>query len=215
MSRHVSNSMAGGALSVRYIIAIRQAVLQNEGRGVLSRRAVSPPITHPKLQVIILANFAIYPPDILTQLDGAEACIWTLGIKTASVPDQRLVSVTCSLALTTALTQLHTPPSHPSASSSPAARSQSPTPTPPHSSWAPRAKSKARLRWRSSLLQRARRIGRIEEVVTRPAMVHAPGSVVGGLMSGLPAGLRGVGMKELAAVTLDIVRKWGDEGKAG
>ena len=54
---------------------------------------------------------------------------------------------------------------------------------------------------------------KIEAVVTRPAMVHAPGSVVGGLMSGLPAGLRGVGVKELSAVTLDIVLKWQDEGK--
>ncbi|KFY09638.1 hypothetical protein V491_08049, partial [Pseudogymnoascus sp. VKM F-3775] len=31
---------------------------------VLSRRALTPAITHPKLKVIILAGFAIYPPDV-------------------------------------------------------------------------------------------------------------------------------------------------------
>lgn len=55
--------------------------------------------------------------------------------------------------------------------------------------------------------------GKIEVVVTRPAMVHAPGSMVGLLMVGLPAAVRGVGVRELAAVSLDVVLKGGDEGK--
>lgn len=54
---------------------------------------------------------------------------------------------------------------------------------------------------------------KIEAVVTRPGMVHAPGSVVGVLMAGFPAALRGVGVRELAAVSLDVVIKGGDGGK--
>ncbi|KFY71148.1 hypothetical protein V499_08640 [Pseudogymnoascus sp. VKM F-103] len=195
---------------------VRQALLHPSITTlvVLSRRALSPPITHPKLQVIILADFAVYPPDVLTQLDGAEACIWTLGIKTASVPDQRLVSITYSLALATALTQLPTPPSHPIRFlfTGGALSISDPNSSALFMGPARKVKGEAEMEILAFAV-RAENREKIEVVVTRPAMVHAPGSVVGGLMSGLPAGLRGVGVKELAAVTLDIVLKWRDEGK--
>lgn len=60
---------------------------------------------------------------------------------------------------------------------------------------------------------RAENREKIEVVVTRPAMVHAPGSVVGVLFSGLPGAVRGVGVRELAAVSLDIVINGGDGGR--
>ncbi|CZR55214.1 related to nucleoside-diphosphate-sugar epimerase [Phialocephala subalpina] len=35
--------------------------------------------SNPKVKVIILKDFTSYPPDILSQLGGAECCIWALG----------------------------------------------------------------------------------------------------------------------------------------
>lgn len=146
---------------------------------VLSRRAISPPITHPKLQVIILADFAIYPPEVLTQLDGAEACIWylhnppppepllaysnTLPGPLASNPPP---SPTNGLSLSPIPSpspppspSFPPPQSSPSASSSPAVHSRSLTPTPLHSSSVQLAGSKARQRRKFSLSRRAQRIG--------------------------------------------------------
>jgi hypothetical protein len=40
----------------------------------LSRKPL--PATHPKLNNVILKDFSSYPPSILSQLSGAEACIW-------------------------------------------------------------------------------------------------------------------------------------------
>lgn len=53
-------------------------------------------------------------------------------------------------------------------------------------------------------------------MVTRPGMVHAPGSVVAVLVAGFPAAVKGVGVKELTAVTavsLDAVIKGWQGGK--
>ncbi|KAK4545976.1 hypothetical protein LTR36_002540 [Oleoguttula mirabilis] len=43
----------------------------------LSRRELS--VKHAKLRTIIQPDFLHYPPEILSQLEGAEACIWSLG----------------------------------------------------------------------------------------------------------------------------------------
>ncbi|KFY94867.1 hypothetical protein V498_03679 [Pseudogymnoascus sp. VKM F-4517 (FW-2822)] len=181
---------------------------------VLSRRALSPPITHPKLHVIILADFAIYPPEVLTQLDGAEACIWTLGIKSSSIPDQRLVSLTYTLALATALTQLPTPPKQPIRFLFTGGTLSI---TDPNSSAfflgpARRVKGEAETEILAFAAREENR-GKIEVMVTRPGMVHAPGSVVGMLVSGFPAAVKGVGVRELAAVSLDVVVKGWQGGK--
>jgi len=42
----------------------------------LSRRPL--PITHEKLTTVILSDFTSYPPSVLEQMKGAEACIWYL-----------------------------------------------------------------------------------------------------------------------------------------
>jgi uncharacterized protein YbjT (DUF2867 family) len=36
----------------------------------------SPHLSNPKLKVVVLEDFNTYPPSVLEQLDGAEACIW-------------------------------------------------------------------------------------------------------------------------------------------
>ena len=51
----------------------------------LSRREL--PIQHPKLKQIQHSDFTSYPPALLTQLQGADACIWSLGIAIPKVPE--------------------------------------------------------------------------------------------------------------------------------
>ncbi|RHZ67327.1 uncharacterized protein CDV56_107212 [Aspergillus thermomutatus] len=51
---------------------------------VLARRELPPAMMgHPKLTVRIITKFMSYPDDLLRDLRGAEACIWTL----AKAPD--------------------------------------------------------------------------------------------------------------------------------
>jgi len=47
----------------------------------LSRREL--PISHPKLQTIIHKDFLVYPPTLLSELEGVEACLWSLGTSRA------------------------------------------------------------------------------------------------------------------------------------
>ncbi|KFY79032.1 hypothetical protein V499_01928 [Pseudogymnoascus sp. VKM F-103] len=73
---------------------------------VLSRRPLSPPISHRKLKVIVLADFLTYPEDVLTQLDGAQACIWALGgtaDKYPNVETAREVNIEYPLAAAAAI----------------------------------------------------------------------------------------------------------------
>jgi NAD dependent epimerase/dehydratase family enzyme len=45
----------------------------------LSRKPLPAPYntnTNPKLQSIILENFSSYPASVISQLSGADACIW-------------------------------------------------------------------------------------------------------------------------------------------
>ncbi|KAM0716733.1 hypothetical protein Q7P37_008178 [Cladosporium fusiforme] len=48
---------------------------------VLSRREID--VQHPKLQTIIKKDFFQYTPEEISQLEGAEACIWALGAPTS------------------------------------------------------------------------------------------------------------------------------------
>ncbi|KAK0265962.1 hypothetical protein LTR91_021432 [Friedmanniomyces endolithicus] len=65
----------------------------------LSRRPI--PVSHPKLTTVIQSNFLAYPPDILSQLQGAEACIWVLGTPTSG----KEVHVDYTLAAATAFVE--------------------------------------------------------------------------------------------------------------
>ena len=43
----------------------------------LTRRALPEPANgNPKVKVITFTDFLSYPPEILSQLEGAESCIW-------------------------------------------------------------------------------------------------------------------------------------------
>ncbi|KAL5314839.1 hypothetical protein ACEPPN_017488 [Leptodophora sp. 'Broadleaf-Isolate-01'] len=51
----------------------------------ITRRALPESISsNPKVKVIILKDFTSYPPEVLSQLSGAEACIWALGLPSTS-----------------------------------------------------------------------------------------------------------------------------------
>ncbi|KAJ7281557.1 hypothetical protein C8J57DRAFT_1298013 [Mycena rebaudengoi] len=53
----------------------------------LSRRPLPDAISaDPKVQVIIMKDFKTYPEEVLKQLDGADACIWSMGT-TAAIPE--------------------------------------------------------------------------------------------------------------------------------
>ncbi|KAK0247503.1 hypothetical protein LTS09_017381 [Friedmanniomyces endolithicus] len=65
----------------------------------LSRRPI--PVSHPKLTTVIQSNFLAYPPEILSQLQGAEACIWVLGTPTSG----KEVHVDYTLAAATAFVE--------------------------------------------------------------------------------------------------------------
>lgn len=41
---------------------------------VLSRRPI--PDQHPKLTTVVLEDFTVYPPSVIKELSGAQACIW-------------------------------------------------------------------------------------------------------------------------------------------
>ena len=63
-----TGKVGGGAL---------QSALSNQAVNkivVLSRRDTG--IQHPKLQTIIKKDFLNYTPEEISQLEGAEACIW-------------------------------------------------------------------------------------------------------------------------------------------
>ncbi|RDL33175.1 uncharacterized protein BP5553_08614 [Venustampulla echinocandica] len=46
----------------------------------ITRRPLPEPFaTNPKVKVIVLDDFLSYPPQVLSELKGAEACIWALG----------------------------------------------------------------------------------------------------------------------------------------
>ncbi|KAK5739656.1 hypothetical protein LTR17_005140 [Elasticomyces elasticus] len=70
---------------------------------VLSRRPLPHPPLDPKqkLQVVLQPDFLAYPPEILAQLQGAEACIWCLGTPTSG----KEVHVDYTLAAATAFAQ--------------------------------------------------------------------------------------------------------------
>lgn len=45
----------------------------------LTRKPLPPSTAHPKLQNIIMSDFSSYEPSVLSQIAGAEACIWLIG----------------------------------------------------------------------------------------------------------------------------------------
>ncbi|CAF9913794.1 MAG: hypothetical protein HETSPECPRED_001662 [Heterodermia speciosa] len=80
---------------------------------VLSRRPIDS-VIHSKLKVVILEDFAVYGEEVLKDLEGAEACIWNIGItprkNDPSNPEHlRRVSVDYTLAAARAFTSSSAP----------------------------------------------------------------------------------------------------------
>ncbi|KAI9712046.1 MAG: hypothetical protein M1820_001755 [Bogoriella megaspora] len=75
----------------------------------LSRRELDPPLTkNPKLKVVIVTDFLSYPPSVVEDLKGADACIWSLG--KASIPDQevaRKVSIDYTMTAAKVFSEAH------------------------------------------------------------------------------------------------------------
>lgn len=73
----------------------------------LSRREL--PISDPKLTKITHQDFTSYPPSLLQQLDGADACIWSLGIAMPKTPEEgQRVNMDYTLAAAKAFATLST-----------------------------------------------------------------------------------------------------------
>ncbi|KAJ7043696.1 hypothetical protein C8F04DRAFT_1072994, partial [Mycena alexandri] len=72
---------------------------------VLTRRPLPDPIAaDPKVQAIVLKDFNSYPADVVKQLEGADACIWSLGARVA-IPE---VEIDYPLALARAIAPTRT-----------------------------------------------------------------------------------------------------------
>ncbi|KAE8449411.1 hypothetical protein EG329_008312 [Mollisiaceae sp. DMI_Dod_QoI] len=59
-----------------------------------------------KLEVVLMDDFETYTPAVLSRLEGAEACIWTIGAKSTDSNVTRKVSMDYTMAATRAFSQL-------------------------------------------------------------------------------------------------------------
>ncbi|KAJ7446768.1 hypothetical protein FB451DRAFT_1148321 [Mycena latifolia] len=174
---------------------------------VLSRRLLPETVSaDPKVQVIVMKDFKIYPEEVVKQLEGADACIWSMGT-TDAIPE---LEIDYPLAFARAI--------------APTLVAQQKQFRYMHTSGvlAERDQTKSLL-----FLQEGRRIkgtaenevlayakekvheGRWETYIVKPAMVlHTEGDVLkrmGGCVLGT------VKVNELAAVMIDVVRNGNKE----
>ncbi|EWC47749.1 hypothetical protein DRE_02949 [Drechslerella stenobrocha 248] len=83
--------------------------------SILSRRPVPRADGHPKANVIIHKDFTSYPPELLSQLSDATACIWAQGISSIGMKEDEYttITVTYPLAAAKAFTTLPGSPNKP------------------------------------------------------------------------------------------------------
>jgi len=76
----------------------------------ITRRALPESITvNPKVQTVIISDFANYSDQVLAQLQGAEACIWAMGSPAHKNPDlaaSRKIEIDYTLAAASAFSRL-------------------------------------------------------------------------------------------------------------
>ncbi|KAF8848313.1 hypothetical protein BDZ45DRAFT_606075 [Acephala macrosclerotiorum] len=87
---------------------LRQALSNSTITSVvaLSRKPLPAAVTKdPKLDVVLMDDFSRYTPAVLSKLEGAEACIWTIGAKSTDPVITRKVSVDYTLAAINAFSQ--------------------------------------------------------------------------------------------------------------
>ncbi|KAJ6608274.1 hypothetical protein B0H10DRAFT_1816185 [Mycena sp. CBHHK59/15] len=70
--------------------------------SILSRRPFALPPNAAKARVIVHADYAAYPPDVLAALHGAEACIWAQGTSQTAVSKDEYVRITYDFPLAAA-----------------------------------------------------------------------------------------------------------------
>ncbi|TVY42472.1 hypothetical protein LOCC1_G005161 [Lachnellula occidentalis] len=95
-------SRALASPSITSVIALLRRPLTN-----------SPHLSNPKLNVIVLEDFDIYPPSVLKQLEGAGACIWTVGAKSLNPAIIQQVSINYTLSAARAFSSLPRPHNQP------------------------------------------------------------------------------------------------------
>ncbi|KFX97167.1 hypothetical protein O988_04996 [Pseudogymnoascus sp. VKM F-3808] len=78
---------------------------------ILSRRPVPLAANNPKVTTIIHEDYTSYPPALLADLKGAQACIWALGVSINDVPKDEYEKITVDypLAAAKAFAGLHDP----------------------------------------------------------------------------------------------------------
>ncbi|KAF2165879.1 hypothetical protein M409DRAFT_23610 [Zasmidium cellare ATCC 36951] len=62
--------------------------------SILSRRPVKLAENQPEATVILHKDFTTYPPDVLSQLSGATACIWAQGISSRGMSEEEYTKIT-------------------------------------------------------------------------------------------------------------------------
>lgn len=62
--------------------------------SILSRRPVRLAENQPKANVIIHKDYTTYPPEVLSQLRGATACIWAQGISSRGMTEEEYTKIT-------------------------------------------------------------------------------------------------------------------------
>ncbi|SPQ23959.1 023d9a39-8c5c-4d84-8c8b-1309eb1baa0f [Thermothielavioides terrestris] len=83
--------------------AVLDAMIRNKGVtkiSVLTRRPVK--FQDDRINVIIHKDFASYDRDLLKKLDGAQACVWALGISQTQVSKEEYVRITKTFPLAAA-----------------------------------------------------------------------------------------------------------------
>ncbi|GAA5960026.1 hypothetical protein JCM21900_004026 [Sporobolomyces salmonicolor] len=87
---------------------LRQVLLNPAVTGVtvISRRPLPPHVdpspSNPKLKVILHKDFTAYPPELLQQLEGHDACIWALGRTSNGMSEADYSVITYDYALAAA-----------------------------------------------------------------------------------------------------------------
>jgi uncharacterized protein YbjT (DUF2867 family) len=69
---------------------------------ILSRRPVALVDSQPKTKVIIHEDYEQYPPELLSQLSGATACIWAQGISSRGMQEKDYSKITIDYPLAAA-----------------------------------------------------------------------------------------------------------------
>lgn len=70
-----------GSAALQYMLVTKSVTKVS----ILSRREVPMAEGHEKAQVIIHKDFNNYPPEVLEKLNGADGCVWALGVSQNAV----------------------------------------------------------------------------------------------------------------------------------